>query len=140
MEDQRMTDLLRALPGERASEDFNQRLLARLDEPLPARAGGGRWIGFGAAALALLLLVPLSGKLLPHRQVEPGEARLLLNQIQSEHRQLERELQALRQMRAEQPEPVLYLGGDDNVDYVVDLGQVRQVRQAGRARSDRYNL
>lgn len=137
MEDQRMTDLLRALPDERASADFNERLLARLDEPLPARSGGGRWIGIGAAGLALLLLVPLSGKLLPHRQVERGEARMLLDQIQSEHRQLERELQALRQMQAEQPEPVLYLGGDEDVDYVVDLEQVRPVRQA---RSDRYNL
>jgi hypothetical protein len=138
MEDQRMTDLLRALPGERASEDFNERLLARLDTPLPARSGGARWIGLaGATGVALLLLVPLSGKLLPSRRVEPGEARLLLNQIQTEHRQLERELQALRRLQSEQPEPVqpvLYLGGDDNVDYVVDLEQVRP------ARSDRYNL
>jgi hypothetical protein len=140
MEDQRMTELFRALPTERASEDFNERLLARLDTAAPARRGGSGWV-WAAGGAALLLLVPLSGKLLaPARRVEPGEARLLLNQIQSEHRQLERELQALRQLQSEQPEqlePVLYLGGDDDVDYVVDLERVRQIRNA---RSDRYNL
>ena len=136
MEDQRMTDLLRALPAERASDDFTRRLLARLDrtdEASPRWAVSGlpvRW-AFVAVAAALLLVPFTVQRLTPERRIEKAQARQLLEQIQSEHQQLEQELQMLRQQRSE---PVLYLGGDDEVDYVVDLGRVRNVK------SDPYNL
>lgn len=135
MEDDRLEPLrtLRALPRERVGTDFTARLLARLDDPAPRRRPIAA-LAVAAAAAALIIGIA-AGPLRSGRgregesRIEAAEARRLLEELRREHRALESEIEAL----AERP-PVLYLGGDDEVDLVVDLsrvpaeGEVRQTR------------
>ena len=135
MRDERLTQALQELPRERASHGFTGRVLARLDEPekRPLMLGLPRLslASVGAIAAAVLLLAVGLGA----RQWtapagsgdEAAEARALLEEIRAEHERLERELTELEAAGA----PVLYLGGDERVDLVLDLGRVPE-RPAGR--------
>jgi hypothetical protein len=114
---------LRELPRERAGADFTARVLARLDEPPPRRRLPLAAIGVAAAAALGLALVagPLrtGGERAESRREAAAEARRLLEELQREHRALASELDAL----AAEP-PVIYLGGDEEVDLVLDLSRV----------------
>ncbi|HEX5761336.1 MAG TPA: hypothetical protein VF121_19290 [Thermoanaerobaculia bacterium] len=124
MEDDRLERILATLPRERAGADFTARLLARLDDP-PRHPFRLAAVGLAAAAAALAVAAA-AGPLRPGRndpaaesRIEAAEARRLLEELRREHRALESEIEAL----AAAP-PVLYLGGDDEVDLVVDLSRV----------------
>lgn len=122
MEDHRIGDLLRELPRERARTGFTARVLQRLD------AGAGRPARrrrpVTALAAAALAAIVISAGILADRAADrrAAEARQILEQIRAEHGRLERELEKLSEP------PVIYLGGDENVDFVLDL---RQVPEAG---------
>lgn len=141
MSDERLTQLLGALQRERAGDDFTRRVLARLDEAERAAArvadhpADRAWLGRLAlpVAAAVVLMVALLAR--PEPSAAPGgksEARRLLAEIRREHGRLASELAALRQDRGS---PVLYLGGDDDVDLVLDLGRVRELPEGAAARS-----
>ena len=53
-----------------------------------------------------------------HEELRKAEARKVLQELRSEHEQLERELRSLS-------EPVVYVGGNEDVDLVVDLSRVQ---------------
>jgi hypothetical protein len=117
MEDHRLGDLLRELPRERARPGFTARVLNRLESPerrpaIPRLAMAG--------ALAAFLAVG-AGVLVDARReaVETAQARQALRQIRAEHLRLEQEVREL----SARP-PVLYLGGNEQVDLVLDLGKV----------------
>ncbi|HEX3553275.1 MAG TPA: hypothetical protein VIA62_08600 [Thermoanaerobaculia bacterium] len=127
MEDQRLTDLLRELPREHARPGFTARVLDVL-EPLDAsrRTAPRRSFRLAPAlAAATLVAVAISAGALmelwrgarQHR--DAVQARQTLQELRAEHGRLEQEL---RDMSAP---PVVYLGGDEKVDYVLDLGKVR---------------
>lgn len=106
----------------RASENFTRRVLAELDERRPSiRARTSpRW----AMALAALLVIGLGlGLWLGSR---PGiDSEIQENQAlqrRQEYESLRQELAALRSLADRRP-PVLYLGGDSQIDLVLDLGQ-----------------
>ena len=115
--------LLRELPRERAREGFTARVMARLDAPEPKPWLQPRLV-FATAALAAV--VASAGILQVHagRQeaLRTAEARKMLRELRSEHDSLKQELQSLSQP------PVVYLGGDDEVDLVVDLSRVQSAR------------
>jgi hypothetical protein len=117
MEDHRLGDLLRELPRERARPGFTARVLNRLESPerrpaIPRLAMAG--------ALAAFLAVGASVLVDARREaVETAQARQALRQIRAEHMRLAREVHDL----SEQP-PVVYLGGNEKVDLVLDLGKV----------------
>jgi hypothetical protein len=122
MEDHRLGDLLRELPREQARPGFTARVLHRLD------AGPAwRWlISWRVPRLALataltVVLVITAGLLIQERRAALANARAerALAEIRAEHARLEREVQDLSQP------PVIYLGGNENVDLVLDLGKVR---------------
>ncbi|MBW8879267.1 MAG: hypothetical protein JF614_30380 [Acidobacteria bacterium] len=123
MEDQRLTDLLRELPREHARPGFTARVLDVL-EPLDApRRMAPRWSFRLATAVAAATLVAvaisagaLRGGARQHR--EAVQARQTLEELRAEHGRLEQEL---REISAP---PVVYLGGDEKVDYVLDLGKM----------------
>jgi hypothetical protein len=120
MEDHSVSRLLRELPRESARPGFTRRVLARLDEPAPA-AGGARWrLRLATAAVAAVLLV--SAGVVRHEQsreaARTAEARRLLHEIRVEHDRLERDLRTLSEP------PLLYVGGDERLDLVVDLDKV----------------
>jgi hypothetical protein len=121
MEDHSVGPLLRELPREQAREGFTARVLARLDAPEPKP-----WPRLVFATAALAAVVASAGILQVHagRQeaLRTAEARKMLRELRSEHASLKQELQSLSQP------PVVYLGGDDEVDLVVDLSRVQSAR------------
>ena len=119
MEDQRLGDLLRELPRERARPGFTARVLRRIEA-----SGRGEPRRFSprfalAGALALTLTVA-AGVLVEARRdaMESTRTRQALQEIRAEHGRLEREIDQLSQPS------VVYLGGNENVDLVLDLGKV----------------
>jgi hypothetical protein len=126
----RITDLLRELPRERARPGFTARVLERLDSR-GARAARPAFEWRPAAvlaALALAVAIPLGIRLERHERHERESARVdeaqrILQELRAEHGRLEQELQDISEPR------VLYLGGDEEVDLVLDLSRVPE---AGR--------
>jgi hypothetical protein len=118
MEDHRLGDLLRELPREQARPGFTARVLHRLDVPARRRS-----IPRLALATALtVVLAVTAGLLVDARRDALANARAerALAEIRAEHARLEREVQELSD-----PPSVLYLGGNEDVDLVLDLGKVR---------------
>jgi hypothetical protein len=121
MEDEHLGRLLRELPREKARPGFTTRVAARLDQAPPARV---RWVPRLAAAL-LAVTVATAGWV-QHQHAEAARAARmarasqLLRELRAQHGQIKRELESL----PAEP-PVLYLGGNEDMDLVVDLREVR---------------
>jgi hypothetical protein len=117
MEDHRLGDLLRELPRERARPGFTARLLNRLEAPERRRPFPRLAL---AGALAAVLTMITTGVLVDARRdaLRAAQAQQALQEIRAEHGRLQREVQELSRP------PVMYLGGNENVDLVLDLGQV----------------
>jgi len=159
MQDDRLDSLLSDLPRERAQPDFTARVLAQLDRPQRRMAGPALVAVATAMAVVLVLAlprphqpagstrtgsassgntaagpasdasVPASSSARPAaaRVEQRAEAKRLLAELQSEGAALEHDLHQLRQ---EQGHQVIYLGGDDDLDMVVDLHRVPTVQNA----------
>lgn len=125
MEDHRLGDLLRELPREQARPGFTARVLERLDsgERIARPRRPFRLALAGAAAMAIVTAIVTAmgaGVLRDQRaeSIQAAEARRLLQEIRAEHGRLEQEIQELSQP------PVVYIGGNEDVDLVLDLGKV----------------
>jgi hypothetical protein len=116
MEDHRLGDLLRELPRESARPGFTTRVLRRLEAPERRRSMPRLAL---AGAMAATLAVT-AGVLVDARRdaLEAVRAQQALQEIRAEHGRLEREVRELSRP------PLVYLGGNENVDLVLDLGQV----------------
>jgi hypothetical protein len=138
MEDHRtrqITDLLRELPAEHARPGFTARVLERLDAPL--RTAPRRSFQRALASAAALVAIAISAGLLVDWQVkhrEAVEARQTLRELRAEHGRLQQEL---REISAP---PVVYLGGDEKVDYVLDLGKVHDAEVVTSATPAAYHI
>ena len=127
MEDHRLGDLLRELPREQARPDFTARVLERLEAP--ARAPRPRaWLVLAAAAAATVAAVT-TGVLIERQSaaqeaIEAARAQQILQDLRAEHGRLRREVQELSQP------PVVYIGGNEDVDLVLDPGKVREAEGA----------
>jgi hypothetical protein len=121
MEDHRLGDLLRELPRESARPGFTTRVLQRLEAPERRRS-----MPRLALAGALAVLTVTTGVLVDARRdaLEAVRAQRALAEIRAEHGRLEREVQELSRP------PVVYLGGNENVDLVLDLGKVGETEGA----------
>jgi hypothetical protein len=122
MEDHRLGDLLRELPREQARPGFTARVLERIDSPerMARPVRNFRPMLAGAAAAAILAVTVSTG-IVMDRQAESqkaAEAQRILQEIRAEHGRLEQEIQALSEP------PVVYIGGNEDVDLVLDLGNV----------------
>ncbi|MEA2601711.1 MAG: hypothetical protein QOF89_2703 [Acidobacteriota bacterium] len=122
MEDDRtrqIVALLSELPREQARPGFTARVLERLDAA--PRTTTHRWsFRFAlATAAATLVVIAISAGVLTREPRDTGRAQQALREIRAEHGRLEQEL---REISAP---PVVYLGGDESVDLVLDLGKVR---------------
>jgi len=128
VEDHRIGELLRELPRERARTGFTARVVRNLDAPEAGRPVL-RWRPVAALTAALLVAVALSAGLLQARKAESvrtAEARQLLEEIRAEHGRLAREVEEMSEP------PVIYLGGTEDVDFVVDLSQVPETEGGDR--------
>jgi len=112
-----LTEALRNLPRERASAGFTARTLSRLEPPrrrLPIT--GGRLLA-AAAALAVIVAIPWLGDLRQQRQLD--EIRHRAAGLRRDSVVLEHQMEEARQRYERQS--VLYLGGDDDIDLVLDI-------------------
>ena len=123
MEDHNLGQLLRELPREQARAGFTARVLANLDaKPEPGTWRTWRTPRMVLATAALVAAVVSAGILQlradRHEELRKAEARKVLQELRSEHELLERELRSLS-------DPVVYVGGNEDVDLVVDLSRVQ---------------
>ena len=121
MEDHRLGDLLRELPREQARPGFTARVLHRLDAPRRRHLISWRVPRLALATALTLVVAITAGILVDARRDALANARAerTLAEIRAEHARLRREVQDLSQP------PVVYLGGNEDVDLVLDLGRVR---------------
>lgn len=123
MEDHNLRQLLRDMPREQARTGFTSRVLAGLDAgPEPRSWRTWQQPRLVLATAALVAVVGSAGFLQVradrHEEMRKAEARKILQELRSEHESLERELRSLS-------EPVIYVGGNENVDLVVDLSRAQ---------------
>lgn len=115
-------EALAKLPREAASEDFTRRVLDGLADRQSSKLAGisPRWL----ATLATLAVVGLALGfwLRSYPAAEPTVQQESALRIRQEYESLQDEVAALRSLAA-QPPPVLYLGGDGQIDLILDLGQ-----------------
>ncbi len=135
--DDKLTSALKSLPRERAGAGFTAGVLRRLDERRrptaawwgpalrgPALRGAGRWPLMAAAAAVLLLAVGLGAREWWHfHQRQQATARLAT--LEQERQALAAELAELRR-RVVGAQPVVYLGGSNDLDLVLDLAHAKR--------------
>lgn len=140
-----LTRALRSLPRSRAASGFTGRVLTRLDEPRrPPAHGLVLRLALAGALVAALVSVPLALRQ-GETETPPRQARLeapqsgggaaprgrRLEALRAEYQQLSRELADLKRLAADPAAPVLYLGGDEEVDVYLDLGELARRRPGG---------
>jgi hypothetical protein len=121
MEDHDLGRILRELPREHAREGFTARVLADLDDApgRPAVSAIWRRPRLVFATAALVAVMASAGVLQYRADQRHEEARRLLRELRSEHDSLKHELESLS------TPPVVYIGGNEQVDLVVDLSRVQ---------------
>lgn len=138
--DGRLGEALRSLPGHRPPDGFTDRVMDRLAEAegAPRRPRAVRPTFYRAAAAALVGAAILAGfgadRLLTEADPTPESLPRQASRegLEDERARLEAELAELRRMAAElnaESVPVLYLGGDEDVDLVLDLGRLAREAQ-----------
>ena len=133
--DEKLSALLRKLPRTDASPEFTARVLDGLDRPASARRVlRMRW-GLAAAAALVLGTWLVTGVLREREERRAAEARV--QQMREEYLALEAELDRLRAL-TNGAEPVLELGGTEDVDFVFDLR--RFARERGGARAEPVSM
>jgi len=142
-----LRDALRRLPAETASGDFSARVLARLDDP-PPRSAILRLAPVAGMLLLAAVAFPMAWHLMNPAPEVPGpasaaaqpaptaspppsadraaqraRARAELAALRAEGQRLDQDWRQYRRL-AREVEPVLYLGGNENVDVLLDLQRV----------------
>ncbi len=116
---------LAELPRQRASDSFTARVVERAGTGEPERGG---WPRGAVAAAAVLVLVSGATAWRLERARRLETLRGEVSELQTTHRLLAQEL---RELRATEKPPVVYLGGDDNVDLFLDLAELERLQKAG---------
>lgn len=139
--DEALQQLLQGLPREQASQDFKAGVLARIEsdrQPEPSRLlefrpAGRRlpvWSGVLVAAAALLLCGLGLREWQHQREIEESMRRIA--ELRGQYQELASELASLRQ-EAASSRPVVYMGGNRQVDLVLDLGRIAAAQKDPQA-------
>lgn len=126
MNDEDLSRLLREMPREEPSFDFTRAVLAKLDSrsPSPRRKRAAALAVAGAALLGALLS---QGYL--RSRYERSQAAARVQELREEYRELQTELEKLRVLTRDL-EPVLDLGGTEEVEFVFDLRELGREQRA----------
>lgn len=131
--DARLTAALRSLPRVRAREGFTLAVMRRADSPPVPRPLVWRW---ATAAMMVLTLVSLSALVREFRdRRDLAQAKRALAEIRQEHRELQEEFEKLRSSS-----PVIYLGGNERLDVVVDTSRLADPEEFGDPTHSRREL
>ena len=122
MNDEPIRKLLQSLPREKASQGFTERVMSRLDEKRPPLMRVPRLALAGG--LVTIVAAWLGVSLWQAQQDAKVDARI--QTLRSEIQQAHKDIMLLKEIA-----PILYLGGDEEVDFVLDL---RQLVQDGSSR------
>ncbi len=133
MNDDDVGTLLKKLPRHEASPEFTERVMERLDEPAPRATHGPRvWVFAGACGVLIgiwLVAVVVQDRNESNESHGRRETAERLEAMRDEYRSLEVELEELRSLASE-AQPVLELGGTEQVDFVFDLKWLAEERGA----------
>ena len=129
MNDDQLNRLLRGLPKEKASPDFMAQVLAKLPSGDTRGKFSRRTTWIVAAGLALVVMVGLLFGLKVQNAAGEKRIRKEIQQLRIEHQILKTNLAELKNRLRIAPTTV-YLGGDEHVDYVLDLKQLQHIRPA----------
>lgn len=128
LSDEDVQRLFRDLPNVPVSNDFTDKVLRRLDER--PKAGGLRSPRLVLAGLAAVVVIGVATSGISLRAMKTLQARYERSQtakrveaLREEYRTLETELDKLRRL-TDELEPVIDLGGTEDVDFVFDLRQL----------------
>ena len=127
MED-KLSRALRSLPRQQARPGFSDRVLRRIDDldtrpEQASRARRWRWPAMVAAAACLLVFTTSARDWWEQHQQRQGLARLA--SIESERQALLIELESLQRQMA-RARPQIYVGGTNDIDFVLDVGRLRR--------------
>ncbi len=150
MSDQELRDALRSLPRPGASPGFTRRVLSRCKRrrlpPSFLRTLRPAPVVAATLALALALAAPFvlpvadgpesapavsDPRAAEGRPIESGSAEPSRERLRAERARLAAELEELKRLAAS-PDPMLYVGGDDRYELVLDVERMAAAR-AGRS-------
>ena len=117
------------LPRERAGDGFTARVVARAADAVDEESARGVWPRGAIAAAAALVLVCGATAWRLERAQRLETYRGEVEDLQSEHRAIAQEL---RDLRATEKPPVVYLGTNDKVDYYIDLAELQRLQAAAK--------
>ena len=122
MNEDSISAALESLPRDAAGPSFTAGVLRRLDrearQPPPAR-----WTLMAATAAVLLTAGGLGWQEWQQHKSQ-RQARIQLESMLAEQQALRAELRSLLQL-AEEARPIVYLGGNEKVDLVLDLARLK---------------
>lgn len=124
MNEDPISDLLRSLPRENASEGFTERLMSRLDEQTPGMLHQPRLVLVAGLALVLTAWVG-ADRWFARQEDERRSERVQTLRAQIE--QIHNDIKLLRNLA-----PVLYVGEDKNVDFVLDVRKLVEDEGEGK--------
>ena len=124
MNEEQIDELLRSSPREMASDGFTNRVVASLDVCGADDSRRRRRVWSLSAAVVVLVLACLSIGLWNH-EASRDQMRAQLAVLQKEARELREGLQILKQQQLHS-RPVIYLGGNGDVDFVLDMNRYWQ--------------
>ncbi len=123
MSEENLGNLLRSLPREKASEGFTDSVMSRLEEGRKSLVFQPRF----ALAASILLIVAVwigADRWLAMQQEEQTNDRI--HTLKTEIEKIQGDIRLLRDLA-----PVLYLGGNEDVDFVLDLGKAAREKGDG---------
>jgi len=129
---EKLDQILEALPRQRAPQGFTAEVLreSRRRQDAPRSRGRVRLALAAGAAAMVVLALGVSVTLVVTERARRAELRAEIAELRAEHRRLGDEVSRLQQRSAQR---VIYLGGDDTVDYVLDLERLARQRLQERA-------
>ncbi len=136
MKDEDIGNLLRKLPKQKASSGFTSRLMEKLPGK-PAFVHHWRRPAFAVAAAAVLILAASLAWDYWREAQGRAEAAQRVETLRNEYESLQKELEELKALAAES-QPVLRLGGTQQVDFLMDLRALSREAEEFRARPVNY--
>jgi cell division protein FtsB len=126
--DEKLGQLLKSLPRERAQEDFTGRVMERLEMRRPPVFSPFK-IALVSAAAVVVAATMLSTVSHIQQKAEQNHLKQELKSVKAQYRKIARQIEELKNQPPR--DPVIYVGGDDRADYVLDVSKLH-IRLTGR--------